>query len=163
MLARASSLVNVDFAPRHTQPASSRVVVATVLSIVGSLVVDALLVVIGEAIFPSTKGYVHFRFSDYSKLTIIGVIIACVAWPVVTRISSKPRWLFFRMAIAVTVVLLLPDLAILQQGQSGKAVAILVLMHLAIALITYNVLVHLAPTGRRAAHAARNGSAQHAA
>ena len=36
---------------------------------------------------------------------IIGVVTACLAWPVVTRISSAPRWLFFRLAIAVTPVL----------------------------------------------------------
>ena len=97
---------------------------------------------IGQAVFPSTKGYAHFRFSDYSKLTIIGVIIACVAWPIVTRISSAPRWLFFRLAIVVTLVLFLPDLYILKQGQPAKAVAVLMCMHLAIALVTYNALVH---------------------
>ena len=45
---------------------------------------DAILVIFGEAIFPATRGYQHFRFSDYATLTIIGVLIACVAWPVVT-------------------------------------------------------------------------------
>ena len=117
-LERALSLVRVDFAPaRRQQPSAARVIVASVLSIAGSLAADALLVVIGTAIFPSTKGYVHFQFSDYAKLTVIGVVIACLAWPVVTRISSEPRWLFFRMAIAVTLVLWLPDLYILVNGQ----------------------------------------------
>jgi hypothetical protein len=88
---------------------------------------------------------VHFEFHDYGKLTVIGVVIACVAWPVVCRLSADPRWLFFRLAIAVTVVLLLPDLYILHQGQPARAVGVLMLMHLAIALITYNVLVHVAP------------------
>ena len=105
---------------------------------------------IGEAVFPSTKGYVHFQFSDYSKLTIIGVIIACAAWPIVTRISSAPRWLFFRLAIVVTLVLLLPDLYILHQGQPPRAVAVLMCMHLAIAVVTYNALVRLAPVRPRA-------------
>ena len=43
------------------------------------------------------------------------------------------------------MVLLLPDLYILHQGQPARAVAVLMLMHLAIGLITYNVLVHVAP------------------
>ena len=47
----------------------------------------------------------------------------------------------------MTVVLLLPDVYLLVQGQSGEAVAVLVLMHLAIAVITYNSLVRIAPTG----------------
>jgi hypothetical protein len=143
-LERPLGLVRVDFAPAHRQPSAVAVLMATAASLVGSLAADAILVVIGTTIFPATKGYVHFRFSDYAKLTIIGVIIACVAWPVVTRISSSPRWLFFRLAIVVTLVLLLPDLFILYRGQSARAVAVLMVMHLAIALVTYNCLVHIA-------------------
>jgi hypothetical protein len=134
----------VDFAPAHRQPTAIRVIVASVASVIGALAADALLVVIGQAVFPSTKGYGHFQFSDYAKLTVIGVVIACVAWPIVTRISSSPRWLFFRMAILVTLVLWLPDLYILLRGAPGRAVAVLVVMHLAIALVTYNCLVHIA-------------------
>ena len=117
---------------------------ASVISVAGSLAADAVLVAIGTAIFPSTKGYVHFRFSDYAKLTVIGVVIACLAWPVVTRISSAPRWLFLRMAVLVTLVLWLPDLYILANGEPLRAVAVLMVMHLAIALVTYNCLVHIA-------------------
>jgi hypothetical protein len=82
-----------------------------------------------------------------SMTTVAGVIIACAAWPVVTRISSAPRWLFFRLAILVTLALWLPDVYILYLGQSADAVAVLVVMHLAIALITYSLLVRLAPAG----------------
>ena len=134
--------LKVDFAPIHRQPSSARVLLATAVSLVGSLAADATLAAIGQAVFPSTKGYVHFQFHDYARLTVIGVLIACVAWPIVTRISSAPRWLFFRLAIVVTLVLFLPDLYILKQGQSAKAVAVLMCMHLAIALVTYNALVH---------------------
>jgi hypothetical protein len=141
---RALRLVRVDFEPDHQQPAAGLVLAATVIALIGSLVADAILVKIGETVFSSTKGYVHFRFSHYAKLTVIGVIIACVAWPIVTRISSDPRWLFFRQAIAVTLVLFLPDLYLLYKGQSGQAVAVLMLMHVAIALVTYNALVHIA-------------------
>ena len=49
---------------------------ASIAAIVGSLLADARVVVIGEAIFPSTKGYTHFYFSDCAKLTILGVVIA---------------------------------------------------------------------------------------
>jgi hypothetical protein len=162
-LDRALRLARVDFAPAHRQPTTMRVIVASVLSVIGSLVADALLVVIGQAMFPSTKGYGHFQFSDYAKLTVIGVIIACVAWPIVTRISSSPRWLFFRLAILVTLVLWLPDLYILYRGAPGRAVAVLIVMHLAIAVVTYNSLVHIAkvePAERsyRSAHARPPGS-----
>jgi hypothetical protein len=142
---RALTWARIDLSPAHRPPAWWRVIVATVLSVAGSLAADALLVFIGTRLFPATKGYVHFEFHDYAKLTIVGVLIACAAWPVVTRISSAPRWVFFRLAIAVTIVLLLPDFYIWHQGQPVHAVAVLMVMHLAIALVTYNLLVHLAP------------------
>src|SRR5580704_11654178 len=145
-------LVRVDFAPSARPPSALRVLIALVISVAGSLAADALLVVAGTALFPSTKGYVHFQFHDYAKLTIIGVVIACLAWPVVTRISSAPRWLFFRLAIAVTLVLWLPDLYILYRGAPGRAVAVLMLIHLAIALVTYNCLVRIAPVRALASH-----------
>jgi len=137
-------LFHVDFAPRR-QPPWSFVALATVVSLVGSLIADALLVAIGTRVFPSTKGYGHFHFLDYSRLTIIGVLIACVGWSLVTRITSTPRWLFLRAALAVSAVLLLPDAFIWYQGASAEAVFVLVWMHGAIALVTYNALVRLAP------------------
>jgi Family of unknown function (DUF6069) len=145
MLTRVLSLVYIDFAPQHRQPSWPRVLIASLAAIVGSLVADALLVVIGQAVFPSTKGYGHFQFPDYGKLTVIGVIIACIGWPVVTRVSSRPRWVFGVSAIIVTLVLWLPDLYILHGGAPGKAVAVLMVMHLAIAVVTYNCLVRIAP------------------
>jgi hypothetical protein len=145
MLNQAMSLARLDFSPQHRQPSAACVLLATVAALACSLAADALLAVTAEHIFPATSGYVHFRFSDYGKLTVIGVIIACVAWPVVTRVTSHPRWLFFRLAILVTLVLWLPDLYILYRGSRPEAVAVLMLMHLAIALVTYNLLVHVAP------------------
>lgn len=119
---------------------------ATIAAIAGSLAADGLLVAIGQAVFPSTRGYEHFQFADYAKLTVIGVVIACVAWPIVTRISSAPRRLFLWMAIAVTVVLWLPDVYILALGQPATAVAVLFIMHVAIAVVTYSCLVQIART-----------------
>jgi hypothetical protein len=153
VVARVLAWGRVDFAPTHRQPQWWRLAVATVLAVGLSLAADAALVAAGTHLYPATKGYSHFQFSDYAKLTVIGVLIACCAWPVVTRISSAPRWLFFRLAILVTLVLLLPDVWIWHKGQPAHAVAVLVVMHLAIALVTYNLLVHVAPV--RSARARR--------
>ncbi len=60
----------------------------------------------------------------------------------------------------MTLVLLLPDVWIWHKGQPAHAVAVLVVMHFAIALITYNLLVHVAPV--RSARATR-GRGSHAA
>lgn len=135
----------VDLAPRHRQPSVLWMVVATIISVGGSLLVDAALVALGKSVFPSTAGYAHFRFSDYATLTIIGVVAACMAWPMVTRVTSAPRWLFLRLAVVVTLVLWLPDLWILARGEPAEAVGVLMVMHLAIAVVTYNLLVRLAP------------------
>ena len=48
-------------------------------------------------------------------------------------------------------MLWLPDVYILVKGQPAKAVGFLFLMHLAIALVTYNALVRVAPV-RALAH-----------
>jgi hypothetical protein len=147
---RGRALARVDLAPDHRQPSTARIVLATAASIVGSLLADALLVKIGSSLFPSTKGFGHFRLSDYGTLTTIGVIAAGAAWPMVTRITSSPEWLFVRLAALVTLVLWLPDGWLLVKGEPAKAVVILMLMHLAIAVVTYNLLVHCAPVGRAA-------------
>ena len=161
---RAMRWTKVDFAPKHRQPEWWRLAVATVLSIVLSLAACAALVVTGEHLWPATKGFVHFQFADYAKLTIVGVLIACAGWPIVTRISSAPRWLFFRLAILVTLVLWLPDVWIWLRGESAQGVAVLAVMHLAIAVVTYNCLVHVASVrpaaverGWRSARAATSG------
>jgi hypothetical protein len=103
---------------------------------------------VGTHLFPSTKGYAHFQFGDYAKLTVIGVVIACLGWPVVVRVSSQPKWLFLRLAVLVTIVLLAPDVYIWHAGQPGQAVGVLMVMHLAIAIVTYASLVILAPVRR---------------
>ena len=154
---RAMELARVDLSPRHRGPRAGAVAAATVASLVLCLLADWLLARAGVAVFPATKGYAHFQFGDYAKLTIIGVLIACAAWPVVARVTSDPRWVFFRLAILVTIVLLLPDVYIWMQGQSGQAVMFLVLMHLAIGVITYNLLVRVAPVREPASHGRADG------
>jgi hypothetical protein len=126
-------------------PAVGALVVATVVSLVGSVVADWLLAKLAVAVFPSTKGYSHFAFHDYAALTVVGVIVACISWPIVVRWCSQPRRLFAQLAVLVSLVLLLPDVAILVQGQPAKAVLFLALMHVAIAVVTYNALVRVSP------------------
>ena len=145
---RILSLAHVDFEPPRV-PSTGEVLIASAVAIALSLVVDALIVYIGTRLFPSTAGYGHFHFSDYAKLTVIGVVIACVGWPVVARITSRPKWLFLRLAIVTTFVLFLPDIYIWFVGQSFKAVLVLMCMHVAIAYVTYQSLVVLAPVRRQ--------------
>jgi hypothetical protein len=155
MIERLLAMVKIDFAPAHRQPRLINLVVATVVALVGSLAADAAIVAIATHLFPHTKHYPHFMFADYSKLTVIGVVGACIGWPIVTRISSSPRWVYSRAAVLVTLVLLLPDVYILLQGQPAKAVGALMVMHVAIAVVTYFSMVLLAPVGQRHGRHAR--------
>ena len=138
-------MARVDIGRRHPYPSLVALSLATVLSLGASLAADALLVWAGTSRSPSIRGYVHFRFSDYGLLTTIGVLIACAAWPIVARVSWAPRWLFLRLAVAVTLVLWIPDVYLLVRHQPVRAVVVLMAMHLAIALVTYNILVRVAP------------------
>lgn len=137
-------------------PSPLRLLLASLVALGGSLLADWLLVKLGVHVFPSTRGFSHFQFGDYAKLTTIGVVIACAGWPLCTAVTSQPRRLYFQAAIVITVVLLAPDVYIWHNGASAKAVFVLVWMHIAIAIITYNSLVRLAPVGAarsRARHA----------
>jgi len=55
MLEPIASLARLDFSPQHRQPPASRVLLATVAAIAGSLAVDVILVVIGEAVSAAPK------------------------------------------------------------------------------------------------------------
>jgi hypothetical protein len=140
-------VLHVDFVPAEPQPSWPRWVLATVVALAGSLAADAALAAVGKRVFPSTAHFAHFAFADYAKLTVVGVVFACIGWPVVTRLTSRPRWLFLRLAALVTLVLLLPDVWIWLNGESARGVVVLVAMHLAIAVVTYNALVRIAPAG----------------
>ncbi|MGH9126878.1 MAG: hypothetical protein ACRDZ8_19435 [Acidimicrobiales bacterium] len=147
MLKEAARLARLEYLPDHRQPPTARVVAAALVAVAASLVADAIVVAIGEVVFPATKGYGHFRFADYARLTVIGVIIAAVSWPIVTRLTWAPRWAYLRLAVIVSIVLWLPDVYLLDRGQPTQAVAVLMVMHVAIALAAYNVIVRMAPVG----------------
>ena len=122
-----------------------RVFIATCVALAAALLADALLVAIGTHVFPTTIGYEHFRFNDYAKLTIIGVLIGCAGWPVVTRVTSAPRWLYGRLTVLFTLVLFAPDAWLLLRGQPLKGVVVLMSMHVAVALAIYLAMVTIAP------------------
>jgi hypothetical protein len=154
LIDRTLEFARVDWMPSHRQPSAARLAIAALIAIAGALAADAIIVAIGTRLFPGTTGYEHFRFADYAKLTIIGVLGGVVGWPVVTRVSSAPRWLYARLTVLISLALFLPDAWLLMRGQPLNAVAVLMAMHVAIALVIYNVMVHVAPVdeGRRTGH-----------
>jgi len=109
------------------------------------LCADAIIVAIGTHVFPGTAGYGHFRFNDYAKLTVIGVVIGAAGWPVLTHVSSAPRWLYGWLTVLISVGLFLPDAWLLIRGQPLKEVAVLMFMHVAVAAVIYCSMVLIAP------------------
>ncbi len=148
LIDRGLAIARVDWTPSHRQPSLMRLAVATVLAMAGSLAADAILVGIGTHLFPGTAGYEHFRFDDYAKLTIIGVLIGAAGWPVLTHISSAPRWLYGWLTVLISLALFLPDAWLLIGGQSPQAVVVLMAMHVAIAAVLYSTMVMVAPVRR---------------
>lgn len=150
-LARLRRAARIDLSPGPRQPSGLLVIVAAVLAAAVCLTVDQVAVHVATSHFATTRHFSHFRFVDYAPLTVVGVALASAAWPAVTRVSSAPRWLFFRLAVLVTLALWLPDVALLLGGETVPGVGVLMALHLLIAVVTYNALVHVArvPGGGR--------------
>ncbi|KHL01188.1 hypothetical protein [Sinomonas humi] len=149
----AARVLGLDFPAGGHQPSAVRWIAATIVAVVGSVAACAALAALGVAMFPATAGYEHFRFADYTKLTVIGVVLACVAWPIVTWFSTRAWKPFLVLTVLVTLGGLAPDAWILYKGQPADAVGVLVLMHIALALVTYPALVLIAPQRKSAQRA----------
>jgi magnesium-transporting ATPase (P-type) len=154
--ARAARALGLDFPRGSRQPSAGRFVVASVVAVAGSVLACAAIAAWAIAAMPDLAGYEHFRFMEYTKLTVIGVVLACLAWPVATWASSRAWKPFLWLALAVTLVGLVPDAWILFKGQPAAGVGVLVLMHFALALITYPALVLIAPQPRPRGRASGN-------
>ncbi len=135
-------------------PSGLRVAMITAVAAIGSVFVNAVIVWIAKAANPSLQDYSHFRLWDYGTLSVVGVAGAGVAWYIASRYLATPRVVFFRVAIAVTLVLWAPDVWILVKHEPTRAVLFLAFMHLTVALITYNLLVFAAPVAVRESAAA---------
>lgn len=142
----------IDLRPSSAPPSLVRLGAVTLLCVFGSLGADAGLVRLAGTMFPAIRGYSHFHPYDYGTLTVIGVLAACASWPLAVRVSSAPRSLFFRVALVVTALLLVPDVWLLAGHEPVKGVLVLIVMHFSVALITYNLLIRLAPARSVIAH-----------
>ena len=148
----------IDRARRQPLPRPVAMATASVVALAGSLLVDAGLVVLWTGLVPAATSYAHFRFADYATVTVIGVLVACGAWPVTCRISTEPRRLFLRLAVVVTAVLWIPDVVLMVRHQPVRDVMVLMVLHVAVAVVTYNALVRLAPAPASAVGASRVGA-----
>jgi hypothetical protein len=114
--------------------------------VIVSLVADIVLAAAGHAAFTVAAAFGKFSFGSYAPLTVLGIAGATAVWWAVARLSSRPQWLLTRLAVLVTVLLLIPDVLLLgTAGNPTGPVTFLMLMHLAIGAITYTALVKISP------------------
>ena len=143
---RASRSTRTGPAPHAVPPTLRRVAAAGLAAAAVSLAADLVLVAVGQAVFTVPASFGKFAFGTYALLTVLGAAGATAAWWAVTRLSSRPQWLLIRLAALVTALLLIPDFLLLgTRGNPTGPVVILMLMHLAIAAITYLTLIKVAP------------------
>lgn len=145
---RLASFLGLGIVPRNRQPGTALWILASVVAIGLSLLACRGIALAAFALDPQLVGYGHLQFGDYSRLVIVGVAAACVAWRIVAAVSTRARFAFLILAILVTVVGFAPDAWILHLGQPPAGVAALVAMHLALAVITYPALVLISPQRR---------------
>jgi hypothetical protein len=155
-MTKLRAYLRLDFPWGSAQPGPVRFVAATVIAVFGSVLACWAISKVTIALIPSVAGYEHLQVGDYTRLTVIGVLVASIAWPLVTLAASRARRLFFWLAVLVTIVSLAPDLWILHQGQPIPGVAALMVMHIALALVTYPVIVFGAPQRRNTAARGQN-------
>jgi hypothetical protein len=149
--------LRLDLPRGSAQPSFWRWIVGTVIAVVASILACLALAALASTLFPAIAGYGHFQFGDYAKLTVIGVVAACVGWQAVAWVTSSGRRLYFWLAVIATVVSLAPDAWILHLGQPPLGVATLAVMHVALALVTYPAMVFIAPQRGARSQAYRNG------
>ena len=143
---RASRFTRTGPAPHTVPPAHRRVAAAGLAAAAVSLAADVVLVAVGRAVFTVPASFGKFAFGTYATLTVLGVAGGTAAWWAVTRLSSKPKWLLTRLAALITALFLIPDFLLLgTPGNPTGPVVVLMLMHLAIAAITYLALITIAP------------------
>ena len=147
---RVSRLTGTRPAVQTVPPTHRRVVAAGLAAAAVSLAADLMLATIGQAAFTVPSSFGKFAFGTYALLTVLGVAGAAATWAAVARLSSRPKWLLTRLAALVTALFLIPDFLLLgTPGNPAGPVAMLMLMHLAIAVITYTALIKIAPVRRR--------------
>ena len=143
---RVPRLTGTRPAVQAVPPTYRRVMAAGLAAVVVSLAADLILATIGQAAFTVPASFGKFAFGTYALLTVLGVAGAAATWAAVARFSARPKWLLTRLAALVTALFLIPDFLLLgTQGNPAGPVAILMLMHLAIAVVTYAALTELAP------------------
>ncbi len=145
-MALVRDVLHLDLRPLRPLPSVPQIALAGLASAVASVLACVVLSEVGKAALSPPAYFDKFNPPGYIALTVIGVAGATIGWAILVRLTSRPRWCLMVAAVAVTIVLLLPDVAILPHNPTSDVVVLMV-EHLVIAVITTVLLLRLAPPG----------------
>lgn len=141
----AMRITRLGARPETRRPSLPFSALGTAVGVLLSVAANVLIVHLAVGLFPALAGYEHFRFSDYARFTVLGSLIACAGWPVLCLVSSAPVRVYTAIAVLGTVVLWLPDVYILLVlHEPARAVATLMVMHVAVPLVSCLSMVAIA-------------------
>ena len=146
---RVASLIRADLPGIAGTPRPARFLIAAVVAVGLSLLACAAVAAATIALVPALRSYGHLEVQDWAKLTVVGIVLASLGWPIAGLIWARARRPFLVLTVVVTVVSFVPDLWILRQGQPASGVLVLAIMHVAVAVVTYPALVLIAPQRSR--------------
>jgi hypothetical protein len=130
----------------------ARAALALVTAVVAASVVDTVIAALAHAAGAS-HGFRPLQFATYTSLTVIGILLADLAWLTVRARSADPGRLLRSLVPVVVGLSFIPDVLVgatkSQAHTSWGAVGALMLMHLVVAASAVASFRWLLPLGPR--------------
>jgi uncharacterized membrane protein YeaQ/YmgE (transglycosylase-associated protein family) len=114
------------------------------LTVLAAVIMNTLISLLAKALFSVAPTFQPLQVEGFIPSTVIGVTGAVVVFALIMRWAKQPIRLFQRVAVAVLLISLLPDLLLpalqLYPGTTFPEVGALLLMHIATAFICLGIL-----------------------
>jgi hypothetical protein len=137
----------VAASPRTERVAVRRLLWIGPLAIVASTAVNLIIRAAGLAVFDISPEFLPLASASATIMfTAIGVLAATITFAVISRLAKRPVRVFQIVAAVALALSLVPDVLFLvfpSPGTSVQAVAILMIMHVAAAIIAVSLLTRL--------------------
>ncbi len=109
------------------------------LTVLAAVIANILIALVVKALFPVAPTFLPLQLGSVIVFTVIGVVGAVIVFALIVRWAKHPIRLFQRIAWAVLLVSLIPDVLLpfvgLYPGTTFPEVGALLLMHVATAFI----------------------------
>ena len=115
----------------------NQLLLAALIAIVGSVIVNTVIRAIALALLPIPAGFIQLQMPPIIiAFTIFGTIGATIVFALINRFARNPIRLFRIVALVVLVLTLIPDLLLLSSPTANLvSVATLMVMHVVTCLI----------------------------